>query len=137
MTDLMTVRTARDAFRRALMLTNILFRLAYGVGALFSPTKMATTRLAADTEAQPEARLFVRGFGAHQVLVALLGLVGRRRRTIEKPAALAAVAIDLADMISAVAEARSRKVLDADLTGGLVFSAAGIATAGPVLLAQR
>jgi transcriptional regulator with XRE-family HTH domain len=108
-----------------------------GVGALFSPAKMAATRLAADTKAQPEARLFVRGFGAHQVLVALLGLVGRRWRTIEKPAALAAVAIDLADMISAVAEARSRKALDADLTGGLVFSAAGVATAGPILLAQR
>jgi hypothetical protein len=119
------------------MLTNILFRLAYGVGALFSPVKMAATRLVADTEAQPEARLFVRGFGAHQVVVALLGLVGRRWRTIEKPTALAAVAIDVADMISAVAEARNRKAWDADLTGGLVFPAAGVATAGQLLLTQR
>jgi hypothetical protein len=124
-------------FRRRLMLANILFRLAYGVGALFSPAKMAATRLAADTETQPQARLFVRGFGAHQIVVALLGLAGRRWRRIEKPAALAAVTIDLADMISAVVEARNRKALDADLTGGLVFSAAGVATAGPVLLAQR
>jgi hypothetical protein len=119
------------------MLANILFRLAYGVGALFSPAKMAATRLAADTEAQPQARLFVRGFGAHQVAVALLGLAGRHWQRIEKPAALAAVTIDLADMISAVVEARNRKALDADLTGGLVFSAAGAATAGPVLLTQR
>jgi hypothetical protein len=36
---------------------------------------------------------------------------------------LAAVTIDLADMISAAVEARSRKAFDADLTGGLVFSA--------------
>lgn len=43
-----------------------------------------------------------------------------------------AVAIDLADMVSAVVEARDRGTMDWDLSGGLVFSAAGVATAGIV-----
>lgn len=118
---------------RTLMLTNVLFRLAYGAGALFSPARMAAARLAADTDAQPYARLFVRGFGAHQLAVALLGLAGRRWRGIERPAALTAVTIDIADMISAVVEVHDRRALDADLIGGLVFSGAGVATAGAAL----
>lgn len=112
------------------MLANVVFRLAYGVGALFSPARMAAARLAADTDAQPYARLFVRGFGAHQVAVALLGLASRRWRGIERPAALAAITIDVADMVSAVVEAHDRHTLDADPVGGLVFSGAGVATAG-------
>ena len=79
---------------RTLMLANVLLRLAYGAGALFSPAKMAVARLAANTDAQPQARLFVRGFGAHQIAVALLGLAGRRWRRIERPAAVAATTID-------------------------------------------
>ncbi len=122
--------------KRSLMLVNSLFRLAYGVGALLAPAKMATMRLAADTEGQPQARLFVRGFGAHQVAVALLGLASRRWRRLEKPAALAAVTINVADMISAVVEAGDRGAMDTDLSGGLVFSAAGVATAGIALIAS-
>ncbi len=123
--------------KRSLTLVNSLFRLTYGVGALLAPAKMASARLAADTEGQPQARLFVRGFGAHQVAVALLGLASRRWRRLEKPAALAAVAIDVADMISAVVEAGDRGQTDADLTGGLVFSATGVATAGIALIAPE
>lgn len=112
------------------MLGNIVFRLAYGVGAVCFPRKMAAARLAADTDAQPYARLFVRGFGAHQVAVALLGLASRRWRGIERLAALAAVTIDVADTVAAVVEAQDRRALDADLIGGLVFSGAGVMTAG-------
>ncbi len=111
------------------MLVNILFRLSYGLGALFAPATMSKLRLAAHTSEHPEARLFVRGFGAHQLAVATLGLAGRRWRALQRPAALAAVTVDASDMISAVVESRGRGKASADLTGGLVFSAAGIATA--------
>jgi hypothetical protein len=119
---------------RDLMLVNGVFRLAYGVGALLSPSAMAGARMVPDTEERPADRLFVRGFGAHQVAVAAVGLAGRRRRELERPAILLAVAIDAVDMVSAAVEAGARRRLGADLAGGLVLSAAGVATA---IAAQR
>jgi hypothetical protein len=119
--------------KRNLMLVNSLFRASYGVGALFVPSKMAELKLAANTAEHPEARLFVRGFGAHQIAVAAVGLASRRWRRLEQPAALAAIAIDAFDMLSAVIEAGGREQVDADLAGGLVFSAAGVATAAATL----
>ncbi len=120
--------------KRSLMFLNSLFRMSYGVGALFAPPKMAKLQLAPDTEVGPEARLFVRGFGAHQVAVAALGLASRRWPRLQQPAAVAAVTIDAFDMISALIEARDRGRMDADLSGGLVFSGAGVATAAAALL---
>jgi hypothetical protein len=119
--------------RRSLILVNSLFRVIYGTGALLAPAQMARLRLTADTAAHPEARLFVRGFGAHQVATGVLGLASRRWRRVEQPAALAALAVDASDMISAVIEAYDRGQIDADLSGGLVFSAAGVATAAAAL----
>jgi hypothetical protein len=119
--------------KRSLMLVNSLFRAGYGVGALFAPSKMAKLQLVPDTRERPEARLFVRGFGAHQVAVATLGLASRRWHQLERPAALAALTIDAVDMISAVVESDDREQMDTDLTGGLVFSAAGVATAAAAL----
>jgi hypothetical protein len=118
------------------MLLNSVFRVSYGVGALFAPSKMAKLQLAPDTAERPETRLFVRGFGAHQVAVAALGLASRRWRALERPAALAAITIDLSDMVSAVVEAGDREQMDPDLTGALVFSAAGVATAAAALQSQ-
>jgi hypothetical protein len=115
------------------MLVNSLFRVSYGVGALFVPSKMAELKLAADTAEHLEARLFVRGFGAHQIAVAAVGFASRRWRRLEQPAAVAAIAIDAFDMLSALVEARGRGQVDADLSGGLVFSAAGVATAAAAL----
>jgi len=80
------------------MLVNSLFRVSYGVGALFVPSKMSELKLAADTAEHPEARLFVRGFGAHQIAVAAVGLASLRWRRLEQPAAVAAIAIDAFDM---------------------------------------
>ncbi|HTD58972.1 MAG TPA: hypothetical protein VK672_08770 [Solirubrobacteraceae bacterium] len=94
--------------KRSLMLANSLFRVSYGVGALFVPSKMAALKLAADTAEHPEARLFVRGFGSHQIAVAAVGLASRRWRRLEQPAAVAAIAIDAFDMLSALVEARGR-----------------------------
>ena len=115
------------------MFLNSLFRVSYGVGALLSPSQMAKLRLTADTAEHPEARLFVRGFGAHQIAVAAVGLASRRWQRLEQPAAVAAIAIDASDMISALIEARDRGKMDDDLSGGLVFSAAGVATAAAAL----
>lgn len=122
--------------KRSLMLLNSMFRVSYGVGALFAPSKMAKLQLAPDTAERPKARLFVRGFGAHQVAVAALSLASRRWRALERPAALAAITIDLSDMASAVIEADDREQMDPDLTGGLVFSAAGVVTAAAALQSQ-
>jgi hypothetical protein len=119
--------------KRSLMLLNSLFRVSYGVGALFAPARMAKLRLTPETAEHPQARLFVRGFGVHQVAVGTLGLVSRRLPRLEQPAAWAALAIDASDMISAVIEARDRGQVDPDLSGGLVFSAAGLVTAAAVL----
>jgi predicted alpha-1,6-mannanase (GH76 family) len=99
-----------------------------------APSKTVRLKLTPDTAEHPEARLFVRGFGAHQVAVAALSLAGRRWRGLERPAAAVALAIDASDMISAAIEARDRGRLDADLSGGMVFSAAGVATAAPTAL---
>jgi hypothetical protein len=119
--------------QRDLMLVNILFRLSYGMGALFAPKKMAKLKLAARTAEHPEARLFVRGFGAHQLAVGTLGLASRRWRKLEAPAAIAAVTIDAFDMVSALVESGDREKWDSDMTGGLVFSAAGVATAAAAM----
>lgn len=115
--------------RRSLILANALFRIGYGVGGLVAPSALAKFGLTPYTEERPDARLFVRGFSAHQIGVAALGLASIRRRELERPAMLAAAAIDVADMITAVVEGIDRRRVDADLAGGLVFSGAGVATA--------
>jgi hypothetical protein len=122
--------------RRTLMLANSLFRLGYGVGALASPSAMAALRMAPDTDDRPEARLFVRGFGSHQIAVAVVGLASSRWPRLERPAIALAVVIDAVDMLSAAAEARARGGLEEDLAGGIVLSAAGVLTAGAALRAD-
>ena len=104
-------------------------RLAYGVGGLLAPRAMASARLAADTQENPQARLFVRGFSAHQILVAAIGLAALQQPRLERPALLAAIAIDASDIVSAIAEVTERNSADQDLAGGAIFSGAGIATA--------
>ena len=122
---------------RKLMLVNIGFRMSYGVGGLVALSAMAKLRLAPDLPERPDARLFVRGFSTHQIGVAALGAASLRWRALERPAALAALAIDAADMLSAVVETAERGRLEADLAGGLVFSAAGVATASAIGIGTR
>jgi hypothetical protein len=121
--------------RRDLMLVNSVFRLGYGVAGLLAPAAMAATGMAPDTEERPDARLFVRGFSAHQLAVGALGLLSTRRRRLERPAVLLAFALDAVDLASAAVEARARGRMDADIAGGLALSAAGLATAAPALRA--
>jgi hypothetical protein len=114
-----------------LIAANALIRVTYGVAVLTSPSRPLLGRvpLAPNTEALPEARLFVRGFSAHQVGVGLLGLASLGRRELRRPAMALAAATDVADIASALVEAGDRSRLSPDLTGGIAFSAAGLASA--------
>jgi hypothetical protein len=115
----------------SLVATNAAIRIGYGIRVLVSPSKPAfgSVPLAPDTEKLPEARLFVRGFAAHQIGVALLGLASLARPDLRRPGMLLAAAIDCADIVSAAVEARARGSLDSDLRDGIVFSSAGLVSA--------
>ncbi len=121
---------------RHLMLVNSLFRLGYGVGALVAPSAMAAGRMVPDTDDRPDARLFVRGFGAHQLAAGAMALGSLRWRRLERPAMALAVVIDAVDMVSAAVGARARGRMDPDIAGGLALSAVGAATASGALLAS-
>jgi hypothetical protein len=123
--------------RRSLLLVNSAFRLSYGAGALLAPSAMVSAQLVPGSDDRPDLRLFVRGFAGHQLAAGALGLGSRRRRQLERPAILLALAIDAVDLVAAAAEARARGRLDADVVGGLVLSAAGAATAAAALRAGR
>ncbi len=116
---------------QSLIAANAAIRLGYGVAALAAPSKPVFGRvpLAPDTEELPEARLFVRGFAAHQVAVALVGLGSLVRRDLRRPGMLLAAATDLADIVSALVEMSARGRLDSDLRDGTVFSSAGLVSA--------
>jgi hypothetical protein len=117
--------------RRRLILLNAGVRLAYGVIVALWPSRTADTpvALAPDTDGLPEARLFVRGFSAHQVGVGLAGLASLRKKDLEPVALALASAIDALDIASALVEARARGTWDEDLIGGAIFSGAGLGTA--------
>jgi hypothetical protein len=110
---------------------NALIRLAYGVAVLYAPSRplLGKIPLAPDTEQFPEVRLFVRGFASHQVAVGIVGIASLARRDLRRPAMALAAATDAADIASAAIEARSRSRLDSDLSGGIAFSSAGLASA--------
>jgi hypothetical protein len=122
--------------RRHLILANSLVRLAYGVGALLAPSAMAAAGFVPEVEGRGDARLFVRGFGAHQIGVAALGLASLGQRELERPAMALAVAIDVLDMASAVAEGSDRGQMEADVIGGFLFSSMGAASAAAALLME-
>jgi hypothetical protein len=118
---------------RLLLSLNAGTRIAYGVGTLLSPATMARLGMAPDTSDRPEGRLFIRAFGGHMIGVGTLGLLALRHRGLQRPAAAAALAIDLADILSALVETAKRGQLDRDLSGGIVFSASGAITAALAL----
>jgi hypothetical protein len=114
----------------SLTAANAAIRLGYGFAVLAAPSKpFLGIPFAPDTDEFPEARLFVRAFAAHQLAVGLVGLASLRRRALRRPAMLLAAATDAADIGSALTEARARGRLDADLSGGIAFSAAGLLSA--------
>lgn len=118
---------------RLLLSLNAGARVAYGVGSLLSPAAMERLKMAPDTSERPDARLFVRAFGGHMIGVGALGLLALHQRRLERPAAVAALAIDLADIASALVEAAKRGRLESDLSGGIAFSASGAISAALAL----
>ncbi len=118
---------------RLLLTLNAGTRVAYGVGTLLSPAAMVRLRMAPDTSDRPEHRLFIRAFGGHMIGVGALGLLAHHRRRLARPAAAAALAIDLADIVSALVETAKRGRLESDLSGGIAFSASGAITAAMAL----
>ena len=114
-----------------LIAANAVVRLGYGVAALAAPSRpvLGKVPLAPDTEELPEARLFIRGFASHQIAVAVVGLASLIQRDLRRPGMFLAAAIDVADIVSAVAEASARGRLDPDLRGGVAFSGAGVVSA--------
>jgi hypothetical protein len=117
--------------RVSLIGANAVIRMAYGLVVLAVPSRAAVgdVPLAPDTEDSPAARLFVRGFAAHQVAVAAIGLASLARPALRRPAMLLAASIDAADIVSAAVEGHARGRLDSDLSGGIAFSAAGCLSA--------
>ena len=116
---------------------NGLIRAAYGVAGLVAPSRPLLGRvpIAPDTERFPEARLFIRGFAAHQVAVGVAGVASLRRPGVRRLGMLLAAGTDAADIASALVEARSRGRLGRDLSGGIVFFAAGLVSAVAALRA--
>jgi hypothetical protein len=65
--------------------------------------------------------------------VGALGILAIHDRRLERPAALAALAIDLADIASALVETAGRGRMEGDLSGGIVFSVSGAVSAALAL----
>jgi hypothetical protein len=114
-----------------LIAANAAIRIGYGVAALAAPSKPLLGRvpLAPDTDEFPEARLFVRGFAAHQIGVGLVGLASLSRPDLRRAGMLLATATDAADVMSALVEVKARGRLDPDLRDGIAFSSAGLVSA--------
>jgi hypothetical protein len=115
----------------SLVAANAAIRIGYGIRVLVAPSKPAfgSVPLAPDTEELPEARLFVRGFAAHQIGVALLGLASLVQPKLRRAGMLLAATTDFADIVSAAVEAAARGSVDSDLRDGIAFSSAGLLSA--------
>ena len=114
-----------------LIAASSVIRIGYGVAALIAPSKPLLGRvpLAPDTDRFPEARLFVRGFAAHQIGVAIIGLASLSRPGLRRPGMLLSAATDAADIASALVGATVRGRVHSDLRDGIAFSSAGLVSA--------
>jgi hypothetical protein len=120
---------------RLLMLGASAVRLAVGAGYLLAPARMAAARLAPETEGHPDARLFVRGFGGHQLVTAAMTLAATRTTELVRPALVLSLLIDLFDVTSAGLEIRARGRSDTPLVEGIAFSGAGLVSSAVALRA--
>jgi hypothetical protein len=114
---------------RSLALVGSLVRGAWGIGALAAPKAMRSAQLTGGRDLdRPDARLYVRGFGGHQVLMAGFTIAALRSDDLLRPALVLDVLLDGLDIASAVAEIPARGELDRTLTAGIVFSGVGALT---------
>jgi hypothetical protein len=114
---------------RSLALVGSLVRGAWGFGAFAAPAAMKRAQLTGGEGLNlPDARLYVRGFGAHQALIAGFTLAALRSDELLKPALVLSVLLDALDMASAAVEVPARGGIDPTLVGGIAFSGAGALT---------
>ena len=119
------------------MLAGTGVRLAYGAGALFAPSRMASSGLAPDTHGRADPQLLLRAFGGHQLLIGGFTLVALRSRRHARTAAALSLLIDAFDVTSAVLELRSRGAVDETVGGGIVLSGSGMLTFAAALRGLR
>ena len=113
---------------RTLAVAGSLVRGAWGAGAFAAPAAMARAQLIGGPDLQlADPRLYVRGFGAHQLLVAGFTVAATRSDALLRPALVLSALLDAVDIASAVAEIPARGGLDRSLASGIVFSGGGLA----------
>jgi hypothetical protein len=98
---------------------------------------MAEAELAPDIDGRPEARLLLRAFGGHQLLVGALTLSSLRDRRRARAGAALSLAVDALDVASALIEWRDRGRADSAVGGGIMLSGSGVLTFAAALRALR
>jgi hypothetical protein len=111
---------------RLLILAGTAVRLAYGAGALLSPSRMVAARLAPGTDGRPDPRMTLRGFGGHQLVVAAFTLATVGSPRLVRSALVLNMLIDALDVTAAALELRVRGRADRTLIGGIALSGTGI-----------
>ena len=124
---------------RTLALLGSAARGAWGLGAYATPHAMTRAQLTGGPDLDlPDPRLYVRGFGAHQVLIAgFTTFAATRSPSLLRPALALSALLDAVDIASAAAELRARRGADRTVVGGIVFSGGGLALSAGALRALR
>lgn len=104
-------------------------RIAFGVGLLAAPQRVAKGWLAADAE-RPPTQVAVRGLGARDVALAAGVVVAARERAALRPWLVGCLVCDLADIASTLA---AGSALPARARWGTVALAGSAAIAGAAL----
>jgi hypothetical protein len=114
---------------RSLAIAGSVLRGAWGLGALAAPMAMRRAQLTGGPDLdRPDARLYVRGFGGHQLLLAGFTIAAARSDELLRPALVLNVLLDGLDIASAVAEIPARGAADRTLVAGILFSGVGALT---------
>ena len=104
-------------------------RIAFGVGLLAAPQRVAKGWLAGDAQ-RPPTQVAVRGLGARDVALAAGVVLAAREGTPLRPWLVGCLACDLADIASTLA---AGSALPARARWGTVALAGGAAVAGAAL----
>src|SRR3954453_13522735 len=100
-------------------------RLAYGVGAMAAPERMAG-RLAPTLRDHPDPRMNLRGFGGAQSGVALYTLVEATTPERARPILTLNALVDPFDALVSLAEWRARGRLERVVVGGIAVNVASL-----------
>ncbi|MGH9917350.1 MAG: hypothetical protein ACRD6W_00540 [Nitrososphaerales archaeon] len=110
-----------------------LFRLTYGLAAMFAP-RFVAGRYAA---AEPDSVMNLRGFGGQHIAVAIFTLLASRSREMARPTLLLNAGIEVCDMVAGGLELRERGSGDPIAVGGVLLSLGGLITWLTALFALR